>query len=404
MPDATLCNQPVFDCGLCAVHAQHLKPSDGLGFNMIVKNEENCLEETLENIRPIADEIVITDTGSSDRTVEIALQYADLVLFKLWEDSFSKARNWGLQYATKKWICWIDADETIINPEVINPAEWNGVKTLLCPIHSDMPNGQIARHFLPKIFRRNTAKFQGIVHNQLQYADPALSTDITFRHSGYNESPEIMKRKQARTIRLLEKQLTDDPDNTFALMNLGRSLLNNGCPERAYAVTERGLSLERGNTPIRQMMLYNRVLCEIQKGDLDSALKTLHDALTLNPHHLDFLFLHAQIAFLQERWLDCILALGVYRFQQMCQHTDASMNNMLIDYWDAGVRVPVMLGHCYANLGHYLEAKGAFRDALLMDTSDASVWQGYVMACEALGDTEALEAVIAECSERGIVV
>ena len=119
-------------------------PMDTLGFNLIVKNEENCLAQTLENIRPLADEIVVTDTGSTDNTVSIAESLADKVLFHEWQDSFSEARNWSLQHSTTNWICSIDADEWIENPETIDVTQWNGAQTLLCPIHSDMPNGQIA--------------------------------------------------------------------------------------------------------------------------------------------------------------------------------------------------------------------------------------------------------------------
>ena len=375
-----------------------------LGFNLIVRNEENCLRQTLENIRPLAHEIVVTDTGSTDNTVAIAETFADKVLFHAWQDSFSEARNWSLQHSTADWVCWIDADEWIENPETIDVSLWNGAQTLLCPIHSDMPSGQIARHFLPKIFRNHTAHFQGIVHNQLIYAEPVLTTDITFRHSGYNESPDIMKKKQVRTIGLLKKQLTDDPENTFAMMNLSRSLLTHGDTERARAVTANGLSLERGNTPIRQMLLYNRALCEIERHDFDAASETLTEALTLNPHHLDYLFLRAHIAFEREAWLDCILAMGAYQAEQARQQQGVCANNLLTDYWDAGVRMHTLLGHAYAKLGHYADARSCFRDALLIETGDALLWNGYLAACEALGDTEAVEAGRAEALAVGVAV
>ena len=195
-----------------------------LGFNLIVRNEENCLERTLGNIRPIADEIVVTDTGSEDDTVAIADRFADKVLFHAWQDSFSEARNWGLRHSSTDWVCWIDADEWIENPGRIQEllTERPDAMALFCAMNNEMPGGLVARHYLPKFFRNGTAHFEGIVHNQLIHQRPIYPTDITFRHSGYNESPEIMAKKQARTIRLLRKQLEGTPENTFALMNLGR--------------------------------------------------------------------------------------------------------------------------------------------------------------------------------------
>ena len=80
LPDGTLCKKAIAFNGLCREHSDFgYRRGTGLGFNLIVKNEANCLTKTLENIKPYANEITITDTGSSDATVEIALQYADKV-------------------------------------------------------------------------------------------------------------------------------------------------------------------------------------------------------------------------------------------------------------------------------------------------------------------------------------
>ena len=187
-------------------------------------------------------------------------------------------------------------------------------------------------------------------------------------------------------------------------MNLGRSLLNHGDAERARAVTANGLSIERGNTPIRQMLLYNRALCEIEQKHFDTAWQTLIEALTLNPHHLDYLFLRAHVAFEQGRWLDCILSLRAYQSEQTRQRSNLRVNNLLTDYYDAGVRAHVLLGHAYAHLGHSADARSCFRDALLMESGDAAVWRGYIAACEAMGDRDAVAAGAAEALAVGIVV
>jgi cellulose synthase/poly-beta-1,6-N-acetylglucosamine synthase-like glycosyltransferase len=80
---------------------------------MIVKNEEKSLDNCLKSIKDIADEIIIVDTGSTDRTVEAAKRYTDKIYFHPWEDSFSKARNQVLAYAACDWIFQIDADEVL---------------------------------------------------------------------------------------------------------------------------------------------------------------------------------------------------------------------------------------------------------------------------------------------------
>ncbi|MEN3009334.1 glycosyltransferase family 2 protein [Pseudothermotoga sp.] len=78
---------------------------------MIVKDEENNLPRCLESIKDFVDEIIIVDTGSKDRTVEIARRYTDKIYFFQWNNDFSAARNFSLKFPTGEWVLIIDADE-----------------------------------------------------------------------------------------------------------------------------------------------------------------------------------------------------------------------------------------------------------------------------------------------------
>lgn len=80
---------------------------------MIVKNEELVLERCLNCVKNIADEIIIVDTGSTDKTKEIAYKYTSKVYDFEWVDDFSKARNFSFSKATKDYIMWLDADDVI---------------------------------------------------------------------------------------------------------------------------------------------------------------------------------------------------------------------------------------------------------------------------------------------------
>lgn len=84
---------------------------------MIVKNEEKVLARCLESVKNIVDEVIIVDTGSCDKTKEIALNYTDKVFDFKWCDDFSKARNFSFSKATKEYIMWLDADDVILKED-----------------------------------------------------------------------------------------------------------------------------------------------------------------------------------------------------------------------------------------------------------------------------------------------
>ncbi|WP_218080254.1 glycosyltransferase [Anthocerotibacter panamensis] len=80
---------------------------------MIVRDEEALLPRCLESVQGIVDEIIIVDTGSTDRIVEIASSYGAKVFYYEWTDDFAAARNVSLSYAISGWILVLDADEAL---------------------------------------------------------------------------------------------------------------------------------------------------------------------------------------------------------------------------------------------------------------------------------------------------
>jgi len=84
-----------------------------LSLAMIVKNEEAKLAHCLESVKPLVDEMVILDTGSTDKTVEIAMGFGALVHNFQWRDDFSAARNESLKHCRGDWVLVLDADEAI---------------------------------------------------------------------------------------------------------------------------------------------------------------------------------------------------------------------------------------------------------------------------------------------------
>src|SRR5262245_57509130 len=88
-----------------------------LSLTMIVRNEEESLDRCLASARGLADELIVVDTGSTDRTVEIARAHGASVHHFKWCDDFAAARNVALRHATGQWCLHLDADEWVVEAE-----------------------------------------------------------------------------------------------------------------------------------------------------------------------------------------------------------------------------------------------------------------------------------------------
>ncbi|HHW13300.1 MAG TPA: glycosyltransferase family 2 protein, partial [Firmicutes bacterium] len=131
-----------------------------IGLAMIVRNEEANLARCLESVAGLVDEVVIVDTGSADRTEEIAHRYTDKVYRYPWDGDFSAARNHALAQASADWILSLDADEELdrstgdlrtLVEQGDGPAAW------FLPLHhlAGDPPGAYTRFFVLRLFRND---------------------------------------------------------------------------------------------------------------------------------------------------------------------------------------------------------------------------------------------------------
>ncbi len=186
---------------------------------MIVKDEEFMLPGCLESIKDFVDEIVVVDTGSTDKTVDIALSYGARVFHHPWENDFSKHRNQSIQYATGDWFLIIDADERLdtsgINKNIFKrklmelPSD---IHSLLAVVNDFDKNDNLKVSFMsPRIFRNNVGiHYKGIIHNRAVVSGKAIPSDIVISHYGYDLDPYKMAKKYERTRNLLMKRIEED--------------------------------------------------------------------------------------------------------------------------------------------------------------------------------------------------
>ena len=158
---------------------------------MIVKNEEAQLRQCLESLVPIADEIIIADTGSTDRTKEIAAEFTDKIYDFPWIDDFAAARNFVFSKATKDYIYTADADEVIDSENI---ALFQKVKQVLLPeieivqmYYLNLMEINTAynskRELRPKLFKRlRTFEWINPVHETVRLMPNVYDSDIEIQH------------------------------------------------------------------------------------------------------------------------------------------------------------------------------------------------------------------------------
>jgi len=273
-----------------------------LSATLIIKNEEENLPRCLDSIKDLVDEIVVVDTGSTDRSIEIAKSYDAKVFEHPWEDDFSLHRNQAFDYATGSWTFVIDGDEELAKSEV-NPKEF---KKRLGNIHKDVAalavmveedHGDRLTSWPGARFFRMSANphYEGCVHNSCSYDGKAAMTDIKIIHYGYHLSKEKMDQKRARTMGLLEKRIKKDPDDYNALYYLAQMAFNAKRHDDVvkYATKCFGLLPEKKR---RDPQFYATLYmwgadAYLKLGDGGNALAWIEKGLEYNPMDVDLNFL-----------------------------------------------------------------------------------------------------------------
>ncbi len=185
---------------------------------VIVKNEENSLPTWLDCVRKFADEWIVVDTGSTDRTIEIARQGRARVEFFQWIGDFAAAKNYALDQATGDWIVFMDADEYFSEDaaEALRPylesihrnRRIAGLVSPMLNIDTDNGNRIISKIYQMRVFRReNSLRFEGHVHEKLVNLAAYTGirefrlTDLLIYHTGYRTG--ISKEKIKRNLQIL---------------------------------------------------------------------------------------------------------------------------------------------------------------------------------------------------------
>ncbi|HEX3800411.1 MAG TPA: glycosyltransferase [Verrucomicrobiae bacterium] len=207
---------------------------------LIVKNEEQFIEKCLASVRDLAHQIVVVDTGSTDRTVELAKKFNAEIHTFAWSDDFSAARNEALKHATGDWVLSLDADEEL-SPEhretIKQEMLASEVMGYRLPIIDDGRELE-GCSYVPRLFRNAPGLFfLGRVHEQIFSSVEVRAREWSLEnrlgksallHHGYRPEIVVSRDKIARNLRLLRLAMEELPGEPNLVMNLGLELIRSG--------------------------------------------------------------------------------------------------------------------------------------------------------------------------------
>ena len=195
---------------------------------MMVKNEEARLADALGSVLDIADEVVIVDTGSTDRTIEIIESFRALVSIPVhlyrspWREDFSYHRNEVQGHCSGDWIFILDGDEIVEHPgnmrELIQNAP-DDVDAYGVLLNAEMDSGALDSHHVPRAYRKSACRWQEPIHNQLVGYRKVLPSTAIVR-SYYVGT---LEDKAQRSIPMLEKLHGEEPHASHAPFFLAKT-------------------------------------------------------------------------------------------------------------------------------------------------------------------------------------
>jgi glycosyltransferase involved in cell wall biosynthesis len=362
---------------------------------IIVKNEEANLGNSLRSIADLVHELIVVDTGSTDRTKEIATSFGAKVFDFPWIDSFAAARNECLKHATGDWIFWMDADDRLdeenrakLRSLFAGLRDENAAFVMSCRCLPDpVTQATTEVHHLRLFRNRPDVRWDFRVHEQILPAVLATDgdvrwSDVVIQHTGY-QNPALRARKLERDLRLLLMEQAERPENPFILFNLGSVYQEQGRIADALAHFQRSLAISAPKSSIVRKLYALIAQCHNNLGEPREAVAACVQGRSVYPDDIEVLF---QEGIALRRLRDIYGAIA--RWEQVLATPQAEYYASI----NVGIRGYITrqnLAMAYQELGRTADAQMHWRQAL-------EECPGYEPAWNGLGDSYLAQAQWAE--------
>lgn len=397
-------------------------PNPTISLCMITKNEEKYLEKCLNSVKDIVDEIIIVDTGSIDRTKEIANKFNAKIYDFKWIDDFSAARNESLKHAAKDWILVMDADETLDKEgisaikDLVNGKDNDSFLFLQKNYTNDSKIAGFVNEehsygnkkysgwygsFIARLFRNKKGfEFEGAVH---ELVEPSIekkkgkmsATSVMLHHYG-NSDPETAAKKRKTYLELCKEKIKQAPSGS-SYFELGVLYKENDDFENAVKSFKKAIELN----PKQSMALYELGVIYGQQKNYDYAIKYYTESLKIRENSEAFQSLgvcYLKKGMLKEAYRNLVKAMllnpNKYTIYNNLGAVQERSNNL--DSAEQMLKIAIKLNPNnvigFYNLGVVLDKKGSFGDAI--NAYEKAVEFGHKKSDEIKKRVKQLKAII----------
>ena len=369
-------------------------PKQTISLCMIAKNEEKWLEQCLNSVKDIVDEIIVVDTGSTDRTKEIAKKFNAKIFDFKWVDDFSAARNESIRHATKDWILVLDADEVLDEEglkaikELVNDKEndaflflqknyTNGHSIAGFVNEEHKTNGKTYAgwygSFIARLFRNKKGyEFQGTVH---ELVEPSIeekngkvaAANVQIHHYG-NSDPDAVRKKRQMYLEICKNKVKHKPDDS-SYFELGILYKENNDQDDAIKSLKKSIELN----PKHSMAFYELGVINEQQKNYDEAIKYYAESLKIKESSDAFQSLgvcYLKKGMLKEAYVNLVKAMLLNPNKYTIYNNLGAVQERLGNFESAVQMLEIatklnpnnIIG--FYNLGIALDKKGSFGEAI----------------------------------------
>lgn len=337
----------------------------------IVKNEERCIKRFLDKHLPYFDEIVIVDTGSTDNTLNILKSYKAVnkklnTFDYIWEDDFSKVRNFAKKNAKNEWILFLDADEYIKESEINKLYDLLKIidfhenkKEFAFSLEIQNKDSNIRNITMQRIINNSKyLNYYGRVHEYVKSTSKngqfaLCHTNIVVFHDGYMNGIIKKKDKVNRNLELLRKMIEEDTSNFRWLYYFTRDIIYNPNLEEISYITENYLPKikKQFNKEYSKEVIVNIIAIYFQCGQFELVDKLIQEYEELEKDNYDFVYYKTLL-----HYIECKNKMN-YLLKEICKYRKKTFNKMESRINYDGYHIDLLIGLLLFEIGKFDQAR-----------------------------------------------